>query len=65
MSLVRQLESGQLDAATFHHADHVELAWRLLQTRPLPEAMIALRDGLKRLTAQHGVPRAIASNPVA
>lgn len=48
--------AGTLDPSRFSHADHVRLTYLLLLERPLPETMIALRDGLARLTTAAGAP---------
>ncbi|HKE19828.1 MAG TPA: hypothetical protein VKB80_33360 [Kofleriaceae bacterium] len=47
---------GTLDTTGFTHREHVQLTYLLLRERPLPEALIALRDGLRRLTARDGHP---------
>jgi hypothetical protein len=37
--LIHRFESGTLDGATFHHADHVRLAWSYLAHHP-PEVVM-------------------------
>lgn len=55
-ALLERFLAGTLDPAGFTHADHVHLTYLLLSERPLPETMIALRDGLSHLAAAAGVP---------
>lgn len=40
----------------FRHADHVRLAWILLQEAPLLAALLRFRVLLKAFAAHHGVP---------
>ena len=47
---------GTLDTAAFTHREHVQVTYLLLRDRPYPETLIALRDGLRRLTARDGHP---------
>lgn len=54
LELLRAFEALTLPADRLPHAEHLRLAWIYLRERPLPEAMIALRDGLKRFAAHHG-----------
>jgi hypothetical protein len=53
-ALIEAFESGELDPEVFDHEHHLALAWAYLRNHPLPEAMILMRDGLKRFTALHG-----------
>lgn len=54
--LTKAFENLSLSAEAFDHRAHLAVAWTYLQDRPLPEAMIALRDGIKRFATHHGAP---------
>ncbi|MDJ0842514.1 MAG: hypothetical protein QNK37_38805 [Acidobacteriota bacterium] len=54
--LLAAFENLTLEPALFNHEKHVETAWLYVAGRPLPEAMAAYRDGLKRFSAHAGVP---------
>ena len=47
-------ESGTLDAAGFHHLDHVRLAWLHLRQYPVAVALERFASGLRRLAAAAG-----------
>ena len=55
-ALLRSFLDGSIDPATFSHEVHVRVTYLLLRDRPLPETLIALRDGLRRLAAKAGHP---------
>ena len=55
-TLLTQFLENTVDLETFDHAAHVRVTYLLLRDRPLPETMIALRDGLKRIAARAGKP---------
>jgi hypothetical protein len=42
--------------AEFHHADHVRVAWLILQQLPLPDALARFAASLKRFAAANGRP---------
>lgn len=42
------------DLPSFHHRDHVRVAWILLQRYPLPEALDRFVSGVRRLAAAKG-----------
>jgi hypothetical protein len=55
-SLLADFEAARIDPASFRHADHIRVAWELLRRDPLPRAMEAMAEGLKRVTARAGRP---------
>jgi hypothetical protein len=56
LEFLRAFEEGKLPAHTFHHRDHVRLAYLHLRRSPLPEAIARFRDGLRRFAAAQGKP---------
>jgi len=52
--LIRQFEDGTTPADTFHHADHVRLAFEYLCRYPVLEALQRFPDALKRFAAAQG-----------
>lgn len=50
------LEQGKLDLAAFPHAEHVRLAFHMLERYPFGEAITRFSCGLKLLTAKIGKP---------
>lgn len=53
---IQAFEKCALPAGSFHHADHVRLAWLYLRDRPFPTALEAFCTGLQRLAAANGKP---------
>lgn len=51
-SFISQFEACTL--TEFHHKDHIRVAWTYLLAHPLPEAMIKMRDGIKKFAKHHG-----------
>jgi len=51
---IRQFEACALPAGSFHHRDHVKLAWLYLQRHSLLETLQKLSEGIKRFAAAHG-----------
>jgi hypothetical protein len=49
---------GEIDAANFHHLDHVRMGFELVREREFPAAAVAYSSALKRIAAQAGRPRA-------
>lgn len=49
---------GSQDPATFHHADHVRVAFGLLRRRPFASALPLYVRQIQRLTARAGNPAA-------
>jgi hypothetical protein len=47
---------GRIDNAQFHHAQHVEVAFELLQALPFCEAVGRFGAGLRRIAAGSGRP---------
>lgn len=54
--LLAALERDAIDPDTFHHREHVALAWALLQAEESTRAIARYVDGLKRLAASVGRP---------
>jgi hypothetical protein len=52
--LIQQFENGNTPAETFHHADHVRLAFEYLCRYPILEALQRFPDSLKRFAAAQG-----------
>jgi hypothetical protein len=52
--LIEQFESGATPADTFHHADHVRLAFEYLRRCSAIEALERFSEGLKRFAAAQG-----------
>jgi hypothetical protein len=55
-ALLDRFLDGTVELEIFDHEAHVKVTWLLLRDRPLPETMIALRDGLRSLAARAGRP---------
>lgn len=51
---IKQFEECTLPKESFHHRDHVRLAWLYLRDYPALEALGRFCDGLKRFAAAHG-----------
>jgi len=52
--LIQQFEDGATDAASFHHAEHVRLAFEYLCRYSVPVALERFSDALKRFAAAQG-----------
>jgi hypothetical protein len=52
--LIEQFECGATPAETFHHANHVQLAFEYLCRYSAVEALARFSDGLKRFAAAQG-----------
>jgi len=52
--LIRQFEDGTTPADTFHHADHVRLAFEYLCRHPALEALAKFSAALQRFAAAQG-----------
>ncbi|MFO0552483.1 MAG: hypothetical protein U0271_29105 [Polyangiaceae bacterium] len=55
-SLVRAFEARTIDPATFHHREHLYVAWCYLRALPLEDALARYTRHLRALTAALGVP---------
>ncbi|HLX83002.1 MAG TPA: hypothetical protein VKR59_03840 [Terriglobales bacterium] len=53
-NLIAQFEAGTMPAATFHHAEHVRLAFEYLCRCSALEALERFSNGLKRFAAAQG-----------
>jgi hypothetical protein len=52
--LIKQFEAGTTPSGTFHHADHVRLAFEYLCRYPALEALEKFSAALRRFAAAHG-----------
>ena len=52
--LIEQFEGGATPSASFHHADHVRLAFEYLRRYPALEALGRFSGALKRFAAAQG-----------
>jgi hypothetical protein len=52
--LIKQFEDGTTPATTFHHADHVRLAFEYLRRYPALEALEKFSAALQRFAAAQG-----------
>ena len=52
--LIKQFEGGATPADSFHHADHVRLAFEYLRRYPALEALGRFSEALKRFAAAQG-----------
>ena len=48
--------SCSLPGSAFRHGDHLRLAWIQLHSRPFPEALAAVRAGIRKFAAHNGMP---------
>jgi hypothetical protein len=55
--LIFRFESDAVTEDSFHHADHVRLAFAYLNEYPVLEALARFGDALKRFAAVHGKGR--------
>jgi hypothetical protein len=55
--MIEAFEGGRIDATDFHHAQHVELAWRYLELLAPDEALARFRTALQRFAARIGKAR--------
>lgn len=53
---IQGFEDGSLPPGSFHHRDHVRLAWLYLRRYPALEALTRFAEGLKRFATAHGHP---------
>ncbi|MFI5092251.1 MAG: hypothetical protein WCE50_18005 [Candidatus Acidiferrum sp.] len=53
---MEQFEEGTLPSASFHHADHVKMAFLYLQRYPPLEALGRFSSALRRFASAHGKP---------
>ena len=52
--LIRQFERGETPAESFHHSDHVRLAFEYLLRFPIIEALERFSGSIKRFATAHG-----------
>lgn len=45
----------ELPLSSFRHGDHLRLAWLHLHRKPFHQALEAVKDGIRRYAAHHGV----------
>lgn len=53
---LRSFEDRSLPSSSFHHRDHVRLAWLYLRRYPTLEALARFIEGLRRFAAANGRP---------
>ncbi len=53
---MEQFEKGTLSSGSFHHADHVKMAFLYLQQYPPLEALGRFSSALSRFATTHGKP---------
>jgi hypothetical protein len=53
---IQQFESGTLPETSFHHVDHIRLAWLYLRRLPLLTALDWFSAGLQRFATRAGKP---------
>ena len=56
IEFVARFEDGTLPSESFHHRDHVRMAWLFLSRYPLLEALWKFSSALQRFAAVHGKP---------
>ena len=54
---LRAFETGALDPAKFPHAEHLRLAYEMLDRHPFGEAVMRFSHGLQLLAAKAGRPK--------
>lgn len=52
--IIERFESGAIANDSFHHADHVQLAFSYLSRYPLLDALLRFSRALKKFAAAHG-----------
>lgn len=57
VEIIRAFEAGLVSGDSFHHADHVHLAFAYLSTFPVFTALERFSSALKRFAAANGKPR--------
>jgi hypothetical protein len=55
--IILRFESGEISPASFHHADHVRLAFAYLSEYPVLEALQRFTAALKDFAAANGKPQ--------
>ena len=55
--LIQQFECGTTPATTFHHADHVRLAYEYLRVYSALDALERFSDALQRFATAQGKPQ--------
>jgi hypothetical protein len=53
-ALLRAFEAGTLPPSTFHHREHVRVAWLYLKREPPLTALARFAEGLQRFAAAQG-----------
>lgn len=56
VDLIAQFESGENTPSSFHHADHIRLAFEYLSRYPTVEALSRFCQALKKFVASQGKP---------
>jgi hypothetical protein len=57
LELIRHFETGAVSEDSFHHTDHVRLAFAYLSEYPVLQALDRFSAALKRFASVHGKPQ--------
>jgi hypothetical protein len=55
--IIQQFEQGRAPGGSFHHADHIRVAFAYLSERPVLEAVQKFSDALRRFAIAQGKPQ--------
>jgi len=55
LDFIKKFESCQLSAEEFTHKNHVRMAFIYLRSNNFPEALILIRNGIKKFAGHHQV----------
>jgi len=56
-SQIDAFERGDIDNASFHHRDHIRMAWSFLRELGFPEGALRFDAALRRFVAKAGKPQ--------
>jgi hypothetical protein len=56
-AFLQAFQACQLDPASFHHADHIRLAWLCVQRHGARQAETLLLDGIRKFAQHAGAPQ--------
>ena len=56
ISIINEFEQGRVPGGSFHHADHIHVAFSYLSRYPVLEALQKFSDALRRFAAEQGKP---------
>jgi hypothetical protein len=55
-ALIHAFRAGHVPEGSFHHADHIRMAWAYLRRWPFAQAAARFSRDLKRFATKHGKP---------